>query len=205
PRLVKALLDKNGHEVESFAPEMVRQVISQETADEMSVIMESVVSDGGGENAKIAGYQIGGKTGTAYKVSKGVYTEDTYSSFAGMVPMDDPRIAILLIVDSPQGVKYGSMTAAPGAKVILEQTLRYMNIFPEYNEEEKAEMLGEMATVPTLTGKTYTKAVQELSALGLVSSVSPARESAEDFTIVDQYPKAGEKLKKGSAVYLYWK
>lgn len=205
PRLVRGLLDKDGKLIESFEPQKVRQVISHETADEMALIMESVVSDGGGENAKIPGYRIGGKTGTAYKVENGVYTEDTYSSFLGMVPMDDPKIALLLVVDSPQGVKYGSMTAAPGAKVIMEQTLRYMNIFPEYSEEEKLEMGGEMIAVPALTGKEYEEAVKLLSAAGLMSQVSPERDTEESFTVVDQYPKAGEKMKKGSTVYLYWK
>lgn len=67
--------------IENFEPVKVRQVISHETADEMSLIMESVVSDGGGENAKVPGYRIGGKTGTAFKVKNGAYIEDTYSSF----------------------------------------------------------------------------------------------------------------------------
>lgn len=205
PRLVKELVDKNGKTVQTFEPQKVRQVMSKETADQMCQIMESVVSDGGGENAKIPGYKVGGKTGTAYKVVNGAYTNDTYSSFAGMVPMDDPKLAILLIVDSPVGVKYGSATAAPGAKVIIEETLRYMNILPQYSAEEKAEKSSGMVTVPFVTGKTYKESVGALSGLGLVSSVSPAREKNDDFKVVDQYPKAGAKVKKGSTVYLYWK
>lgn len=205
PRLVKGLLDEEGTVVQSFEPVKVRQVISHETADEMSLIMESVVSDGGGENAKVPGYRIGGKTGTAYKVQNGAYIEDTYSSFFGMVPMDDPQIAMLLIVDSPQGVKYGSMTAAPGAKVILEETLRYLNILPEYTAEEKAEKASVMVGVPNVTGKQYSTSQKELTNLGFVTSISPAQEKVEDFTIVDQYPKAGETLPKGGTVYLYWK
>ena len=205
PRLVKGLLDQDGNLIESFEPQEVRQVISKETADEMSIIMESVVSDGGGENASVPGYRIGGKTGSAYKVLNGAYVEDTYSSFFGMVPMDDPKIAMLLIVDSPQGVKYGSMTAAPGAKVILEETLRYLNVLPEYTDEEKAEKEQQMVTVPALTGKKYSESVTALTGLGLVPSISPAQDKEEDFVIVDQYPKAGEKLAKGQTVYLYWK
>ena len=205
PRMVKELVDKNGKTVKTFEPQEVRQVISKETADQMRQIMESVVSIGGGENAKVPGYRVGGKTGTAYKVVNGAYTDDTYSSFAGMVPMNDPKIALLLIVDSPQGEKHGSLTAAPGAKVIIEETLRYMNVLPQYTTEEAAAKKSAMVTVPALTGKTYAKSVRELAGLGLVSSVSPAREKNEDFKVVDQYPKAGEKIAKGSTVYLYWK
>jgi stage V sporulation protein D (sporulation-specific penicillin-binding protein) len=75
-------------------------------------MMESVVSEGGGGNAKISGYRVGGKTGTAYKVANGVYTSEVCASFVGMAPMDDPQVAILLIVDNPKGTKW-QITAAP--------------------------------------------------------------------------------------------
>ena len=97
PRLVKALVDEDGNTVQEFAPQQVRQVVSKQTADEMCLIMESVVSVGGGGTAKIPGYRIGGKTGTANKPKDGGYSEDKYSSFIGMAPMDDPKIAILMV------------------------------------------------------------------------------------------------------------
>lgn len=205
PRLVKALLDQEGNVIESFKPQNVRQVVSRQTAEEMCLIMESVVSEGGGGTAKIPGYRIGGKTGTANKVLNGAYVNDTYSSFIGMVPMDDPRLTILLVVDSPQGVKFGSQTAAPGVKAILEETLRYLEIQPILSEEEKSKIENQMTTVPSLVGESYSEAIGILGGSGLTSIVSPAKESGEDFTIVDQYPKAGEKVKKDTNVYLYWK
>lgn len=205
PRLVKALMNSEGDVIETFEPREVRQVVSKQTAEEMCLIMESVVSEGGGGTAKIPGYRIGGKTGTANKVVNGVYVDDTYSSFIGMVPMDDPKLAILLIVDSPKGVKFGSQTAAPGVKAILEETLRYLNVKTNYTDEEKAQMESEMVSVPNVTGENFSQAIGILGGVQLTYQVSPAQTGDEDFLVVDQYPKAGEKIKKGTNVYLYWK
>ncbi|NLY72034.1 MAG: PASTA domain-containing protein [Clostridiales bacterium] len=205
PRLVKALLDEQGNIIESFEPKKVRQVVSKQTANEMCLIMESVVSEGGGGTAKIPGYRIGGKTGTANKVVGGVYVNDTYSSFVGMAPMDDPRLAILLVVDSPQGVKFGSQTAAPGVKAILEETLRYLNVKKSFSEEELQQLESQMVVVPDVIGENFSEAIGILGGAELTYVVSPTKDIDQDFTIVDQYPKPGEKVKKGSNVYLYWK
>ncbi|PKM85102.1 MAG: stage V sporulation protein D [Firmicutes bacterium HGW-Firmicutes-11] len=205
PRLVKALLDAEGNVVREFDPVEVRQVISRQTAEEMSLIMESVVAEGGGGTAKIPGYRIGGKTGTANKVENGVYIDDTYSSFIGMAPMDDPKVAILLVVDSPQGVKFGSLTAAPGAKTILENTLRYLNVEKKYSDEERDLLENDMVSVPSVTGESFSDAIGILGGVELNYVIAPDTQTDEDFTIIDQYPKPGEKAEKGSSVYLYWK
>ncbi|HWQ79686.1 MAG TPA: penicillin-binding transpeptidase domain-containing protein [Anaerovoracaceae bacterium] len=203
PRIVKELQDDNGNVIQSFDTKVVRQVVSKETADEMCLIMEAVVGEGGGGTAKIPGYRIGGKTGTANKVKNGVYTDETFSSFIGMAPMDDPRIAILMIVDNPKGVKFGSQTAAPGVKLVLEETLRYLNIQPSYSEEEKLVMESGYTTVPDVINQSLSEAIGILGGASLNYTVSPADESGEDFTIVDQYPKPGEKMQKGGTVCLY--
>lgn len=129
PRLVKEMRD-GGNVVWKNDIRIERQILSKKTTEEMTAIMESVVDEGGGIKAKISGYRIGGKTGTANKAFNGGYSEDTYSSFVGMAPIEDPRISILLIIDNPKGVKAGSLTAAPGVKEILENTLRYMKMKP---------------------------------------------------------------------------
>lgn len=131
PRLVKALTDSDGKVVKEFDTTVVRQVISKQTSEEMCLIMESVVAEGGGKAAAIPGYRIGGKTGTANKAIAGGYSEETDSSFIGLAPMDDPQVAVLMIVDSPKGDVHGSSTAAPGVKLVLQDVLRYMNIQPE--------------------------------------------------------------------------
>ena len=99
PRYVKSLTDSDGKVVKEFKKKEVRRVLSEETAAEMREAMEYVVSDGGAGAAKITGYRIGGKTGTANKVEDGKYGNYYYSSFLGMAPMDDPQIAILVVVD----------------------------------------------------------------------------------------------------------
>ncbi|HYE67751.1 MAG TPA: penicillin-binding transpeptidase domain-containing protein [Anaerovoracaceae bacterium] len=203
PRIVKELSDSDGNVIQKFDTKVVRQVVSQETAEEMSLIMEAVVGEGGGGTAKIPGYRIGGKTGTANKAAGGGYSEETFSSFIGMAPMDDPQIAILMIVDNPKGVKFGSQTAAPGVKLVLEETLRYLNLQPSYSEEEKLAMESSYTTVPDVTNQNLSDAIGILGGVFLNYTVSPASEGGEDFTIVDQYPKPGEKMQKGGTVCLY--
>lgn len=201
PRLVKALVDSDGNTVESFEPEVIRQVVSKQTADEVCQMMEGVVSSGTGSAAYIPGYRVGGKTGTAQKVVNGRYTDDTYSSFFAMAPMDDPQIAVLVIVDSPQGVHYGSQTAGPGVYSILTDTLKYLNVEPVYTDDELNKISRDLVTVPDFTGKSFSEAADVLSRLGLGAIASPVGET--EFTIVDQYPKAGYQLAAGNSVCLY--
>lgn len=204
PRLVKALVDEDGNTVKEFDTKVVRQTVSQSTAEEMCSIMEYVVSDGGAGTAKVEGYRVGGKTGTANKAENGGYSDETYSSFIGMAPMDDPQIAILVIVDNPKGVKYGSTTAAPGAKLILQDTLRYLDLQPEYTKEEKEALNENQVTVPDLTGEGLEDAIGILGGLSLEYKASGGTQD-EDFIVQDQYPKAGTKIEKGGTVYLYRK
>jgi stage V sporulation protein D (sporulation-specific penicillin-binding protein) len=205
PRIVKELKDDNGNVIQKFDTKVVRQIVSKKTADEMKTIMEAVVGEGGGAAAKIPGYRIGGKTGTANKAENGVYSNETNSSFIGMAPMEDPKVTILLIVDNPKGVKFGSQTAAPGVKLILEDTLRYLNIKPSYTEDQKKEVESNCVIVPDVTNKPYRDAMDLLKKASLLDTISPAGDIAPDnnFTVVDQYPKAGEKLQKGGTVCLY--
>lgn len=205
PRYVKALTDSEGKIVEEYEPTVVRKVISSATAKKMRSIMQYVVDEGGGGNAKIAGYRVGGKTGTANKIDAGTgkYGDDYYSSFIGMAPMDDPQVSILVIVDSPKGSYYGSMVAAPIAKEILTDVLRYMNITPEYSDTEKKEMESGYTTVPNVVGKEFSEAVGMIGGKDLKYSRPKSAQGDDNFTVVDQYPKAGSKVKKNSVVYIY--
>ena len=207
PHLVKAMTDDKGKIIQKIEPKVIRQVVSKQTAQDMRLIMESVVSNGGGGNAKVPGYRVGGKTGTANKPKNGGYSEETYSSFIGLAPMNDPKVAILLIVDNPKGVKYGSQTAAPGVKLILQDTLRYLGLKPSYTQEEEAQMNSGKVTVPNLVGKGFDEAIGIAGGMGLGACISPAVKEGESLDeslcVVDQYPKPGEKAKAGSMVYLY--
>ena len=203
PRYVKALTDSEGNVVEEFEPEVVRQVISKKTAQEMCEIMEYVVSEGGGGNAKVTGYRIGGKTGTANKVENGAYGDNYYSSFIGMAPMDDPQVSMLVIVDSPKGSFYGSVVAAPSAKSIFTDVLRYMNITPEYTDAEKKAIEGNYTVVPSVVGKEFSEAAGIIGGKDLKYSRPKSAKDDDNFIVVDQYPKAGTKVKKNSVVYIY--
>ncbi len=205
PRYVKALTDSDGNVVESYDTTVVRQVISSTTAKKMRNIMQYVVDEGGGGNARIAGYRVGGKTGTANKIDAGTgkYGKYYYSSFIGMAPMDDPQISILLIVDSPKGAYYGSMVAAPIAKEILTNALRYLNVTPEYTSAEKKALQSGYTTVPNVVGKEFSDAVGIIGGKDLKYSRPKSAQDDDDFTVVDQYPKAGTKVKKNSVVYVY--
>ena len=201
PRYVKSLTDSDGKVVKEFKKKEVRRVLSEETAAEMREAMEYVVSDGGAGAAKITGYRIGGKTGTANKVEDGKYGNYYYSSFLGMAPMDDPQIAILVVVDSPKGSYYGSLTAGPIAKSILQDTLRYMNIEPQYTEEEMAAIEGNYTIVPDVVGKEYSEAAGIIAGQNL--GYTKRDGTSEDFIVAAQYPAAGTKVKRGSSVYVY--
>lgn len=204
PRLVKALVDEKGDTVKEFDTKVVRQTVSKKTAGEMCDIMEYVVAKGGAGTAKVAGYKVGGKTGTANKAKNGGYSQQTYSSFIGMAPMDDPQVAVLVIVDNPKGIKFGSQTAAPGAKMILEDTLRYLDLQPKLTKEEKEELNRDQVTVPDLVGEGLEEAIGILGGLSLNYKASGGAQD-KNFVIKDQYPKAGDKINKEGTVYLYRK
>jgi len=203
PRIVKELTDSDGNVVKEFKTKEIRKVISSKTAGEMKKIMQYVVDEGGGGTAAIPGYSIGGKTGTADKVVNGVYTSDTYSSFVGMAPMEDPKLAVLVVVDSPQGVQSGSATAAPIAKDFLQDALTYLDISPSYTEEEEKDLTATYSYVPDVTGKSLSEAIGILGSYGLKYKIVPKTSGTSDFNVVDQYPKAGKKIEKGGTVYLY--
>ena len=203
PHYVKALTDQDGKVVKSYQPTTVRKVISSKTAKEMRSIMQYGVEEGGGGNAKVAGYRVGGKTGTANKVENGKYGKNYYSSFIGMVPMDDPQVSILVVVDSPKGSIYGSMVAAPIAKEILQDTVRYLNITPKYSKSEQKTINSNYTTVPNVVGKEFSEAAGIIGGRSLKYSRPKSTREDDNFTVVDQYPKAGTKVKKNSVVYVY--
>ena len=202
PHYVKALTDSDGKVVKTFDKKVIRKVLSSSTASEMRDIMEYEVSEGGGNTAKIEGYRIGGKTGTAQEAERGGYNKyDYYSSFICMAPMDDPKITLLVIVDSPRGAQYGSIVAAPCAKKILKNVLRYMAISPSTEEASSSEE--ETITVPDVVGMSYSKASSTLKGVGLKIARPDSAKSSDKWKVVDQYPKAGTKVKKKSTVYVY--
>lgn len=195
PHLVKQLVDSEKRIINTTETEFVRQAISKETADTMCEILETVVSEGGGKNAYLAGYRIAGKTGTSEKQPRG--NGKYIASFIGFAPADDPQVACLVILDQPpQGATYyGGIIAAPVVKSILEETLQYIGVEPKYTQEEKAYI---DITVPNVTGMTKEEAKTALSDIGLNCETV-----GDGDIIVDQIPKVSSKLSNGSKVVVY--
>ena len=198
PRLVKGIKDKKTNKVQEIRPEVVRKTVSKETADEMKEIMEYVVAEGGGGTASVSGYRVGGKTGTANKPKNGGYSDFTYSSCLGMAPMSDPKLSVLVIVDSPRGAKYGSVVAGPAVSEILEKTLKYMNVQPDSKEKTESDKI----EVPDIVGYSADDAIGILGGAGLKYDMKEGAEK-ENFIVTKQYPSAGSKVKKGTRVFIY--
>lgn len=205
PHLVKEIVDSDGNTVESIDSKVVRQAVSEDTADEMCEIMQFVVDNATGSRAQIPGYSVGGKTGTSQvpDYENGGYTSDVIASFIGMAPMEDPKYTILYIIDSPAGGDQGGEIAAPESRDLLEKILKYADIKPNYTKEEQKEIDEETVSVPDVTGKKLSEAKKLLAEKDLKYIISPEMEKESEFVVKEQYPEAGEKLTKNGIVYLY--
>ncbi len=132
PYLVKEISDPiTGKTVKHFSPTIVNRVISEETSQQIAAMLKKVVDECGGKNARIEGYNVGGKTGTAQKFVDGKLATGKYvSSFVGFFPVESPKYLVLMIIDEPQGQSYGSIVAAPYAGSIFREIINYKNIPP---------------------------------------------------------------------------
>lgn len=132
PYLVEEIVAQDGEVLQRTLPTVVSRPISGETSATMRALLENVVAQGGGRNAAVEGYRIGGKTGTAQVYRDGRIAHDVHiGSFVGFAPADDPQVAVLVIVDEAElQPDYGGTTAAPFARQILADTLPYLGIQP---------------------------------------------------------------------------
>lgn len=138
PHFGVSVQDKEGNLIKQFSYQTDEKIVSKETSKTLQYLLEKVVSEGGGGNAKIAGYSIGGKTATSQTLPRSA--NKYISSFLGFAPADDPKVLVLVIINNPQGVYYGGTIAAPVAREIFEDILPYLNI----PYDEKAAVEGEM-------------------------------------------------------------
>ena len=141
PHFGVSVRDSEGNLVKEFTYETQEGIVSQETSDKVRYLLGQVVSEGGGQNAKIAGYEIGGKTATSQTLPRSA--NKYISSFLGFAPIDDPKVMVLVIINNPQGVYYGGTIAAPVAKEIFEDILPYLDI--PFDKEAAAEAETELA------------------------------------------------------------
>ena len=163
--------------VQDFAPQLVRQVISAETAATLRDVLEEVVTGGTGRQAYIEGYRVGGKTGTAQKPGPGGYLDGKYvASFVGMAPVNDPQVVCLVFVDEPvYGKHNGSVTAAPVFRAVMEDTMRYLGVVPQIAAKEgPQEQVSGQVKVPDLRGLDAAAAREVLLNSGLRAEVRGA-------------------------------
>lgn len=194
PYIVSAILDEDGGIVQRTAPQVVASPIRAETSQTMRELLEKVVSEGGGKNAYIEGYRVGGKTGTAQVYIDGKVSSSVHiGSFIGFAPADAPRFAVLVIVNAADvPVDYGGTTAAPFARQIIEDTLNYLGY-------EKAGAAQEQRVeIPDFQGWTLDEAVKRLRSLGLKYETDGV-----GATVTAQMPAAGAMLNAGGQVMLY--
>jgi stage V sporulation protein D (sporulation-specific penicillin-binding protein) len=196
PSLVKGIADSDGSYIKEYAPNLIRQVISGETSATVRDILESVVTEGSGKNCYIPGYHVGGKTGTAQKYDENhkVQHDKVIASFIGFAPADNPQIAVLIIVDEPAvPVTFGSIVAAPYVKSVIQNSLQYWGVKPDYTEVP----LLEQVEVPDVTGLDLAAAETALLAVGLDFLTDGSG------SVDNQMPAAGAMVDKGTAVLLY--
>ena len=194
PYVVKEIRDAEGRLIEKNEPTVRSEPISEETSAVMRKMLESVVENGGGKNAYISGYHVGGKTGTAQVYVDGKVSTDMHiGSFLGFAPMDDPRVAVLVIVDRADlRPDYGSVTAAPFARDILYQSLVHMGIAKDEEKEIPVKQ------VPDVLNLTLSEAVRKLKSEGFQYMVV-----GNGKNIVSQMPKPGAQMQEGSIIAVY--
>ncbi len=199
PHLVKEMRNSKGQVVKRFKPQVLRQVISPETAREVRSYLEKVVSNGTGRNAYIPGYSVGGKTGTAQKPDpRGGYSAtDHIASFLGFAPVDSPRLVALVVVDSPKGYPYyGGTVAAPVFREVVRDSLRYLGVPLRYQLKD-TKLQEDMTVVPPVINLPVQEAEQLLKEAGL-----EAEKLGNGNMVYGQVPLDGVKVKKGSKVLL---
>ena len=194
PQVVDTITDENGNVVKKNEVIKKRQVISKNTSDEMRKILENVVQTEKSGNCYIQGYRIGGKSGTSQKLDEDASGTTYVSSYCAFAPADDPQVIMLVLVDEPTGDKYyGSQVASPVCVQVMTEMLPYLEIFPQYTEEERKTL---QVSVPNVQTYTVESAKQTLENLSLkVTIVGNGK------NVVKQYP-TGVSIENGGTVVL---
>ena len=199
PYIVDQVLDEDDNVLSQHDTTPVRQVISEETSAIVREALEYVVSSGSGKNGRVAGYRIGGKTGTADKTGTRKTTREVVVSFMCFAPADDPQYIMLLTMDTPSRntgtAVYGGTMVAPTASQIMGEILPALGIEPDYSAEE---LSGADAAVPYVVGKTAEEAKAALKSAGFTYRTVGSGE-----TVTDQTPAGGAIVPNNASVVLY--
>ncbi len=193
PYIVSEIQDEFGQALQRFNPTVVSTPIKAETSETLRGLLEAVVAEGGGKNAYIDGYRIGGKTGTAQVYKEGRIVSDVHiGSFYGFAPADDPLISVLVVVSEAHvPIDYGGTTAAPFARQVFEEVLPLLGV-------ERYAGVTEEVTVPDIKGLTISQARRTLTEAGL-----EMLDDGVNDVVLDQLPPAGATLASGGHVMAY--
>lgn len=200
PYVVSQIIDNDGNIIEEIQPEIVRRVISKETSDIVRKDMESTLTVGTGKKARIEGYAIGGKTGTAQQGKRSDYIHTV--SFISYYPVDNPEIISMVVIHKPEQYIDGVTSPAPYMKEFMEDIIKYKAYEPDYPVDESASSTqndtNATVTVEDYTGKSAYETVNILDSLGLTYEIVGSGD-----TIVNQAPHSGATVNKGSKILLY--
>ena len=200
PRVVKQIINSKTGETTDIPVETNGTVISKETSEKVLSMMESVVSEGTGKNAKVAGYRIGGKTGTS---EDGVNTGKYVTSFCGVAPIDDPQVVVLVTLYNPtgEGGHQGGGVAAPVGGQIFSEILPYLEV--TQGNQDEIEVKEEVA-IPDVVGLTLQDAKKQLNEQGLEVQINNETEDLDKTSVMvkNQTPQPGIVVNKGNKVYL---
>ena len=199
PYIVSEVVDAKGNTVLKQEPTVVRQTVSAETSRTMCTLLESVVTEGTAKNASVAGFSIGGKTGTSEKIDvfdeNGQRVQDKIVSFVGIAPMDDPEYIVLVALDTPSrstGIYIsGGVMAAPTVGAVMGDILPYLGVAPKEKTQQVA--------VEDLTGLTAKEAEKRLKEQNIRFRAVGTGE-----TVTAQIPSAGSEVPGGSEILLYF-
>ena len=203
PYIVSEIFDADGNTVMKAEPTVVRQTISAETSATMRQLIKSVVTDGTAKNAQVAGFSIGGKTGTSEKIDvldeNGQPTLDKIVSFVGIAPMEDPEYIVLVALDTPSrstGIYIsGGVMAAPTVGAVMADILPYLGVERQYSEDDLAS---QTVILEDLTGFSEKDAEKYLKSASLCAKII-----GQGDTVTGQIPSPGEAVPGGSQVLLY--
>lgn len=199
PHVVKQILDSEGNVVRNVSTEVKRQVISDSVSKEMCGILEENCATGSGKNGYVAGYRVGGKTGTSEKkvdANKNEIEDDYIASFCGFAPANNPQYAALVFFDEPlSGNYYGSAVAAPVFASIMSEVLPYLEVAAQYTDEE-------MSNIDTATGSYTGMSVGDATAAAQKDGFNIVTKG-EGTQVIAQNPPAGSSIPTGGTVVLY--
>ena len=207
PHVVDKITDQNGNVVEEVGANVRRQVISESASETIRQIMEYEVGDGstngGGSNAYVAGYRIGGKSGTSEQLNMERRADGDYkkvASFAAVLPANDPEILVYVMLDDPNNARtdYSSILAAPVVGNIISEIAPYLGIATDGIDRSQTTV-----KVPNLVSKEWSNAQVALNNKGLKHQMVESESSQTAAVVTYQYPHAGAEVASGTTIYLY--